>query len=142
MSVKKQTTRSEEETHALAAEFAKQLKGGELVELIGDLGSGKTTFVRGIAKAIGSSARVKSPTFTIMNEYPVTGHRTIKRLAHLDLYRFKNPSQLEALALGDYQADDTVVFVEWPDAFGDSAFSPTRQVRFAFVDEQTREIEF
>lgn len=138
MSVK--TTKSEEETKALATQFASQLAGGELVELIGDLGSGKTTFVRGVVEALGSSVRVKSPTFTVMNEYPVS-HPKIKHVVHIDFYRFEDPSQLEALALSDYRKEDTVIFIEWPDIFGTPALTATDTIRFEFVDETTRRID-
>lgn len=142
-------TYSEEETRKLAAAFAKQLKGGELVALVGDLGSGKTTFVRGVVEAFGSKVRVKSPTFTVMNEYPVgseerevKGVRSeIRRIVHVDLYRFKDPEHLSGIELEDAMRDDTVVFVEWPDIFGGMFAAPDHEVRFVFVDEGVREIE-
>ena len=134
------TTTSVEETYELAARFADKLVGGEFVELIGDLGSGKTTFVRGVVKALGSTARVKSPTFTVLNEYPVEGE-TIKRIAHLDLYRFEDPVQIEALALEDYKRADTIVFIEWPDVFEVPMVTAQHKVYFDFVDEQTRTIQ-
>lgn len=137
--MKTHTTKSAEETIKLAKEFARQLQGGELVELIGDLGTGKTTFVRGVAEALGAKVRVKSPTFTVMNEYPVE-HARIKKIIHLDFYRFEDPAQLEAIALGDYQKNDTVVFVEWPDIFGTPILTPTHKIELSFIDENTREI--
>jgi tRNA threonylcarbamoyladenosine biosynthesis protein TsaE len=133
------TTKNEDETLALAGEFAKTLKGGEVIELVGDLGSGKTTFVRGIVVALGSSVRVKSPTFTILNEYPVN-HESIKRIVHIDLYRFKDASELEALALDDYRCDDTVILIEWPRILGESIFKEVKEVDFEFMDESTRSI--
>lgn len=132
-------TKSEEATKKLAEQFAAILKGGEVVELRGDLGSGKTTFVRGVVEALGSSARVKSPTFTVMNEYPVD-HKKIKTVAHLDLYRFDYAEQLEALALADYRNKKTVVFVEWPEKVDDGALEATHVIEFAFVDALTRKI--
>ena len=132
-------TESEQSTKKLAAEFAKKLKGGEMVELIGELGSGKTTFVRGVVEALGSKARVKSPTFTIMNEYPVSKGK-IKKVIHLDFYRFEDPSQLEALALQDYDKENTVVLMEWPDIFATAMFNPTHKIHFEFIDETTRQI--
>jgi tRNA threonylcarbamoyladenosine biosynthesis protein TsaE len=133
-------THSIEETHALAAEFAKELTGGELVALVGDLGSGKTTFVRGVVEALGSKVRVKSPTFTVMNEYPIDS-KNISKIVHVDLYRFKDPKHLEGIALDDVIKEGTVVFVEWPDIFGKLFAKPDREVRFTFVDESTRGIE-
>ena len=138
--MKEYLTKSEKETKALAKKFAAQLKGGELIELVGDLGSGKTTFVRGVAEALGTKVRVKSPTFTVMNEYPVNGDK-IKRIIHIDFYRFEDPTQLEALAMGDYQDEETVIFIEWPDIFGTTAVTADKTIKFEFVDEGTRRIE-
>ncbi len=148
------TTNNEEETRKVASRFAKQLKGGELVALVGDLGSGKTTFVRGVVEALGSKVRVKSPTFTVMNEYPiplssratersegVEGSLSIRRIVHVDLYRFSDPQHLSGIELEDSMREDTVVFVEWPDIFGKLFVKPDHEVRFEFVDEETREIE-
>lgn len=116
------TTHNAQETKTVAAEFAATLHGGETVVLIGDLGAGKTTFVQGLAAALGVTARVKSPTFTVMNEYLVGGqgvpshYGQIRRLLHLDLYRFTDATELRALALEDERRPDTVVLIEWPNA--------------------------
>lgn len=133
-------TKSEEETKKLAVKFASTLQGGELVALEGDLGAGKTAFVRGVVEALGSKSKVKSPTFTLMNEYRID-HPKIKKIVHLDFYRFQNPVQLEALALGDYSREDTVVFVEWPDIFGMYAVTATHKIKFTMLEENEREIE-
>ncbi|MEK7458949.1 MAG: tRNA (adenosine(37)-N6)-threonylcarbamoyltransferase complex ATPase subunit type 1 TsaE [Patescibacteria group bacterium] len=106
------TSHNAQETQAVAAEFAATLHGGETVVLIGDLGAGKTTFVQGLAAALGVTARVKSPTFTVMNEYAGGS----LRLLHLDLYRFTDATELRALALEDERRPDTVVLIEWPNA--------------------------
>ncbi len=132
-------SKSEQQTKEIATEFALELKGGEVIELIGDLGAGKTVFVRAIVEALGSRARVKSPTFTIMNEYPVS-FGNIKKLVHIDLYRFGNESELSALELNDSIADNSVVCIEWPDIFGESPFKPTHRIKIEHVDEQTRNI--
>jgi tRNA threonylcarbamoyladenosine biosynthesis protein TsaE len=133
---------SEQQTLDIAKEFAFTLNGGEVIELVGDLGSGKTLFVRGIAEAFGCSTRVKSPTFTIMNEYPTHSSDTvIRKIIHMDLYRFSDKSQLLALELGDVMADDTVVCIEWPDIFGESPFHPTHRIRLNHIDENSRDIE-
>jgi len=133
------TSTLELRTKEIAAEFARKLQGGEFVELVGDLGAGKTVFVRGMVEALGSDARVKSPTFTIMNEYPVQGDH-VKKIVHLDLYRFKDESELSALELEDYINDKTVICVEWPDIFGKTPFEPTHRINIEHVDEQVREI--
>lgn len=111
------TTQSAQETQTIAAEFAVTLRGGELVLLIGDLGAGKTTFVQGLAAALGVTARVKSPTFTVMNEYAVDAvDQAVRRLVHIDLYRFTDANELRALALEDERRPDSVVLIEWPNA--------------------------
>jgi len=96
--------------------------------------------VRGVAEALGCKVKVKSPTFTVMNEYPVDNDK-IKKIVHADFYRFEDPAHLEALALGDYSDDDIVIFVEWPDIFGEGILTPTHTINFEFVDEITRKIE-
>ncbi|PIQ67858.1 tRNA (adenosine(37)-N6)-threonylcarbamoyltransferase complex ATPase subunit type 1 TsaE [Candidatus Uhrbacteria bacterium CG_4_9_14_3_um_filter_41_35] len=134
-------THSEEATREVAEEFLSTLKGGEVIELVGDLGSGKTTFVRGLVQALGSTARVKSPTFTVMNEYPTQSEK-IKLVVHLDLYRFKEAGQLEALAINDYIKPDSIIVIEWPDIFEEPVLRADRKVMFRHIDEATREIQF
>ncbi len=103
-----------EETQQIAAAFAKKLKGGELVALVGQLGAGKTTFVRGVAQALGSTAHVKSPTFTLLNLYPTT-HKKIRQIAHADLFRTDRTLRAyEELGLEEFLTPQTVLFIEWP----------------------------
>jgi tRNA threonylcarbamoyladenosine biosynthesis protein TsaE len=98
------------ETEAVAARLAEDLRVGDVVTVSGELGSGKTTFVRGACRALGVTDAVTSPTFTI-------GHRYEGRVpvSHLDLYRFANLSHAEWGDLEPY-FDDAVAFVEWPEA--------------------------
>jgi tRNA threonylcarbamoyladenosine biosynthesis protein TsaE len=98
------------ETERLAAMLAERLRPGDLVTVSGELGAGKTTFVRGACRALGVTAPVTSPTFTI-------GHRYAGRVdvSHLDLYRFSGISPAEWGDLESY-FDDAVVFLEWPEA--------------------------
>lgn len=124
MTNKIQTTHSAKETQAIAAQFAAQLTGGEFITLQGDLGAGKTTFTKGLVAALGSSARVKSPTFTVMNEYVVTNHPSITRVVHCDFYRFTKASELGALELEGYRNPSTVIIAEWPDALPTVEWNP------------------
>ena len=105
-------SRSASETERIAAEVAIRLRPDDVVTVSGELGSGKTTFVRGASRALGVTAPVTSPTFTI-------GHRYAGSVAvsHLDLYRFTTVSPAEWADLEPY-FDDAVVFVEWPEAGG------------------------
>jgi tRNA threonylcarbamoyladenosine biosynthesis protein TsaE len=99
------------ETEAVAAALARELVLGDVVTVAGELGSGKTTFVRGACRALGVTGAVTSPTFTIGHRYD--GERFA--VSHLDLYRFRGISAAEWGDLEPY-FDDAVVFVEWPEA--------------------------
>ncbi|MDQ3672631.1 MAG: tRNA (adenosine(37)-N6)-threonylcarbamoyltransferase complex ATPase subunit type 1 TsaE [Actinomycetota bacterium] len=115
-------TASAEETEAVGARLAGRLETGDIVTLSGELGSGKTTFVRGACRGLGVDALVTSPTFTI-------GHRyrggTVD-VSHLDLFRFSGLSPAEWGDLEPY-FEDALVFVEWPEA-GLEALPPARVV--------------
>lgn len=101
----------EADTIRFAGEFASHLVAPLVVYLRGELGAGKTFFTRAILTALGYQGRVKSPTFTLMEIYPL-GSFT---LYHLDLYRLTDPEELEYLGLRDYIDNTSIVFVEWPD---------------------------
>jgi len=105
------TTRSEAETVSVGSEFARTLAAGAVVLLTGDLGAGKTVFVRGMAEGLGiDSAEVTSPTFTLIQEY--SGGRL--RLFHVDLYRLES-SEVNDLGLDDLTLEGGVTAIEWPD---------------------------
>jgi len=102
-------TSAPEETEAIGEELGRRLRKGDLVLLKGELGAGKTTFVRGMARGTGSSAAVASPTFQLVRIYPGR-----LQLAHVDLYRIENSTALADIGL-DELADDGAVVVEWGD---------------------------
>jgi tRNA threonylcarbamoyladenosine biosynthesis protein TsaE len=104
------TTNSPEETEDLAARLAPKLPDGAVVAFTGDLGAGKTAFVRGLARGLGISQRVTSPTFTIVNEYLEEGKRP---LFHLDLYRLTSADELYDIGWEDYLARGGICAVEW-----------------------------
>jgi tRNA threonylcarbamoyladenosine biosynthesis protein TsaE len=104
-------TSSPEETEALAAELARRLEAGDVVTVAGELGSGKTTFVRGACEALGVRERVTSPTYTIGHRYHADG----VEVSHLDLYRFRGVSAAEWGDLEPY-FEGAIAFVEWPEA--------------------------
>jgi tRNA threonylcarbamoyladenosine biosynthesis protein TsaE len=129
-------TASADETEAAAARLADRLRPGDVVTVSGEVGSGKTTFVRGACRALDVHAPVTSPTFTI-------GHRYRGRVdvSHLDLFRFSGLSPAEWGDLEPY-FDDAVVFVEWPEA-GLDALPPARiHVRLEHAGGDHRTIEF
>ena len=104
------TSSSPEETERIAAELAADLRPGDVVEVSGDLGAGKTTFVRGACRSLGVTVAVTSPTFAIGHRYP--GRVPV---AHLDLYRFETLGEADWADLEPY-FDGAVAFVEWPEA--------------------------
>ena len=98
------------DTEALGGSLAAELDPGDVVLVQGDLGAGKTTFVRGACRALGVTVPVTSPTFTIGQLYPGEGGT----IAHVDLYRLGSLADEEPELLADYLRPDTVAFVEWP----------------------------
>jgi tRNA threonylcarbamoyladenosine biosynthesis protein TsaE len=126
-------TRSAAETEELAASLAVRLRRGDVVTVSGELGAGKTTFVRGACRALGVESPVTSPTYTIGHRY----RGSDGEVSHLDLYRFRD---LSAAEWGDLEPyfDDAIVFVEWPEA-GLGALPPARfAVRLAYGDGAAR----
>jgi tRNA threonylcarbamoyladenosine biosynthesis protein TsaE len=123
---------SEDETRAFGSRLARCLRGGELIGLVGELGSGKTCFVRGLAEGLGiAPQKVRSPTFTLVNEY--SGGRL--PLYHIDLYRLV-PSPVDRMALRDYLYGDGVCVVEWFERLGE--VSPHLRIQFTFVGADER----
>jgi tRNA threonylcarbamoyladenosine biosynthesis protein TsaE len=129
-------TSSPEETEALAADLARRLETGDVVNVAGELGTGKTTFVRGACVALGVRERVTSPTFTIGHRY----HGARGEVSHLDLYRFEGVSAAEWGDLEPY-FDDAIAFVEWPEA-GEGVLPPPRfAVRLRHAGGERRLVE-
>jgi tRNA threonylcarbamoyladenosine biosynthesis protein TsaE len=128
-------TTSPGETEALAARLARRLQPGDVVTVSGELGTGKTTFVRGACRALGIAAHVTSPTFTV-------GHRYAGRpdVSHLDLFRFGGLSPAEWGDLEPY-FENAVVFVEWPEAGLGALPSARAAVRIDHGGRDRREIE-
>jgi tRNA threonylcarbamoyladenosine biosynthesis protein TsaE len=125
---------SSDETEELAARLARALAIGDVVTVAGELGAGKTTFVRGACRALGVTAPVTSPTYTIGHRY-----RGDPDVSHLDLFRFTAVSAPEWGDLEPY-FEDAVVFVEWPEAAAGGLPSVRAAVRLEHVDEGSRRI--
>ncbi|MBA2385081.1 MAG: tRNA (adenosine(37)-N6)-threonylcarbamoyltransferase complex ATPase subunit type 1 TsaE [Actinobacteria bacterium] len=123
-----------EATEAFGALLARELVPGDVVTVSGDLGSGKTTFVRGACRALAVTAPVTSPTYTIGHRYE--GDPDV---SHLDLYRFNDVSAAEWADLEPY-FENAVVFVEWPEAAAGGLPPLRAAVRLEHVDESTRAI--
>lgn len=128
-------TSSSDETKSFAAELAKELKPGAVLALHGELGSGKTCFVQGLAEALGVKDIVNSPTYTIINEY-----RGRLRLNHVDLYRVKSEAEVLALELEELLEGDGITAIEWPEKAASILPQNTIHVYFEFVDANRRKI--
>ena len=135
MSVQPFLTHSEEETQRVARDLAAGLKAGDVLLLSGNLGAGKTTFVRGLAEGLGIDPReVSSPTFTIVHEY--RGGRLT--LYHADLYRLERTAT-EDVGLEEMGAADGVLAIEWPDRLTHD-LSGAQLVDIKLIDDATRHI--
>ncbi len=127
------------ETEALGAELAERLRPGDVVLVEGEMGAGKTTFVRGASRALGVAGPVTSPTFTVGQRY--RGRVTV---AHLDLFRIQRLDAEEPGFLADYLGPDTVGFVEWPPAGDEELLALARiaaRVRIAHAGGDRRILE-
>ena len=129
-------TKNETETEALGARFAEGLPGGTVVAMYGDLGAGKTAFVRGMARGMGIDVRVSSPTFTIVNEY--LGAR---ELFHFDMYRLGSSDELFDIGWEDYLSRGGVCAVEWSENVADAFDGDEIEVRITKLSADERKIE-
>jgi len=127
-------SRSPEETRRLGLELGRTLSAGDVILLEGELGAGKTTFVKGIAEACGVTVEVRSPTFSLMHRY-----RGRPDVIHVDLYRERSAASLDDLAL-DEAGEAAILVVEWPKDLAAAAWPNAKVVRFEHVDETTRRI--
>ena len=128
-------SRSEGETEELGARLAKNLPGGTVVAMYGDLGAGKTAFVRGMARGMGLACRVSSPTFTIVNEY--LGER---ELIHFDMYRLSGADELFDIGWEDYLSRGAVCAVEWSEKVEDAFFGDEVRVTIEKLSDSGRKI--
>jgi len=128
-------TKSEQETEQLGMRFAEKLPGGAVVAMYGDLGAGKTAFVRGMARGLGLDCRVSSPTFTIVNEY--LGKR---ELIHFDMYRLSSADELFDIGWEDYLNRGAVCAVEWSENVQDAFFGDEIRVRIEKLGDLQRKI--
>lgn len=133
-------TKTPEETKKVAHDIIKTLKGGEVLLLYGDLGSGKTTFTQGLAEALGIKQRVNSPTFLISKSY-TTNSDHIRILNHLDLYRVQHEIDLRNLGIAELFKDKNALnVVEWPEKIESLLLDTKILIKFEYVDEETRKI--
>ena len=137
------------ETIEYAKKFAKKLKGGEVVGLVGELGSGKTTFVKGLAEGLGIKESITSPTFLMLKEYDILRpkvhlvgvHRKVRILVHVDAYRVENIDDIKSVGIEDYLGrNDVIMVIEWAEKIKKILPKNTIYINFKHIDENKREI--
>lgn len=151
-------TKNLEETEKIARDFVKNLLGNPVtksgafvVAMYGDLGSGKTTFVKSVAKAFGLEKTVTSPTFVIEKIYPVrtngrnrpasNGTGQFENLIHIDAYRLKSGEELKRLGWEEISKNPrNIIFIEWPENVSDIIPDNAEKIEFKFISENEREI--
>ena len=131
----KYITNNVAETEALGAKLALALRPGDVVAFFGDLGAGKTAFVRGMARGMGLDARVSSPTFTIVNEY--LGDR---ELCHFDMYRLEGSDELFDIGWEDYLRRGAICAVEWSERVEDAFDGGETRVKIEKLSDSERRI--
>ena len=130
------------ETESLGEEWGRSAQRGLVIALSGDLGAGKTQLVRGIARGLGVTTRVHSPTFTLVNEY--SGGRL--KLFHLDLYRLETPEQIYSAGIEEFLQPEGVAVIEWAERLEDGRWKmedgKLRSVKIEVISETERRIVY
>lgn len=135
--LKKVITDNPEETQRIGELFGKTLKGGETILMFGEAGAGKTVFTKGVAKSLGITERVTSPTFALKNEY----YGRLK-LYHLDMYRIEDETEIiETGALDDIYGENVVAIVEWAENVLEFFNFPHIEIHIKYLGEHKREIK-
>lgn len=151
-------TKNSEETIEYGQKFAQKLKGGEVIGLIGELGAGKTVFVKGLAQGLGIKEKITSPTFVILKEYHANranhaknilrpkdhlrgGLYKVKTMVHIDAYRIESLDDIKSAGIQDYLGrDDIIVAVEWAEKIKKILPKNTIYIKFKHKSENQREI--
>ena len=134
----KYKSKSIEETYQIARDFASKLKKGDVLRFEGDLGAGKTTFIKGLALGLGldNEDEVKSPTFVIMHVY-----RTAIPVHHFDLYRLEGDLDMASIGLDEFLGDENAITcVEWAEKAPDAFPAHSYRIKMKFISDKEREI--
>ena len=142
-------THSAQETQELGEKISANLKPGDALALYGDLGSGKTTFIQGLAWGLGIKKRVISPTFVFIRQYEIRETQNVKRITyhlsrfyHVDLYRIEKVEDARGLGLEEIFADkEAIVVIEWADRIKEILPKKRVDIFFEYLDENKREIK-
>lgn len=134
------TSHNPSDTESLGERFGRAAQRGWMIALSGDLGAGKTQFVKGLARGLGCAGRVHSPTFTLVNEYE--GGRL--RLFHLDLYRLETPGQIFSAGIEEFLSPDGVSVIEWAERMSDGGLriADLKKVKIEIISDLERKITY
>lgn len=131
-------SKNEKETFDFAKSLADKATAGDIFALQGDLGSGKTTFVKGFAKALGIKKEITSPTFVFLKQYPIDS-RGITLLVHVDCYRISSREDAQSIGLLEFfDREDIILLIEWPERIEELLPERTNMLRFSYIDDKTR----
>ena len=133
-------TSSEKQTFNFAKQFSKKLRGGEIIGLIGELGAGKTIFVKGLASGLGIKQTITSPTFVLMKVCPITNYKLqITNFVHIDAYRIKIPEDLLSIGVEEYfNRQDTITVIEWADKIKKILPTKTKYVKIKYSNSKNQ----
>ena len=116
--------------------ITREISNFSVILLRGELGSGKTTIVSSILKELGVTENITSPTFSIVNQYKISG----KKINHFDLYRVKSELELDVIGFDEYFDDFSISFIEWPEIAINRIYENYLDIYIKFIDDTTREI--
>lgn len=134
--MKKYTSKSPNETKKLAKKIAKDFKGGEILALSGNLGTGKTQFTKGLAEYFKIKNPITSPTFVVMKIYPVKKNKNINKLSHMDVYRLETGEDALAIGLGEYMEDkNCLTIIEWAERIKNILPKDTIWIKFDYGEK-------
>ena len=139
-------SKSAEETKNIARNIMQELtrepvSAATIIELVGDLGAGKTTFMQGVGEFFGVREHLVSPTFVIQRNYEIPTGFPWKGLVHIDAYRIEDEKELRAIAFDGYARDqENIIFIEWPTNLGRDLHG-VKRIEFAHISENEREIK-
>ena len=120
-------------TMSIGFEFSQEIKAGDIIAIEGEIGAGKTTFIKGVLKGLGYKGNVNSPTYTLINEYQADN-----KIIHIDCYREKNINRWLNIGLIDYFEGNNVLFIEWPENIKSILPKETNDIFFEIVNFNER----
>ena len=123
-------------TMSIGFEFSQEIKAGDIIAIEGEIGAGKTTFIKGVLKGLGYKGNVNSPTYTLINEYQADS-----KIIHIDCYREKNINRWIDIGFIDYLNDNNIIIIEWPEYIRKILPSDTIDIYIKHIEESIREIK-